>query len=90
MFSCRCLFSSPMLRKQPNARGEPRLEAGAQRTLEGVGSTAKLGAGWVREVRTAPCTSLACLTGLGSPPLIACGRALSLPESAYPRPSSLS
>ena len=30
----------------PNARGEPRLEAGAQRTLEGVGSTAMFG--WER------------------------------------------
>jgi len=29
--------------QQPNARGEPRLEAGAQRTLEGVGSTALFG-----------------------------------------------
>ena len=27
----------------PNARGEPRPEAGAQRTLEGVGSSAWLG-----------------------------------------------
>ena len=27
----------------PNARGEPRPEAGAQRTLEGVGSTAWFG-----------------------------------------------
>ena len=27
----------------PNARGEPRPEAGAERTLEGVGSTARLG-----------------------------------------------
>jgi hypothetical protein len=29
--------------KTPNARGEPRPEAGAQRTLEGVGSTAVFG-----------------------------------------------
>jgi hypothetical protein len=28
----------------PNARGEPPPEAGAQRTLEGVGSTAWFGA----------------------------------------------
>jgi hypothetical protein len=27
----------------PNARGEPRPKAGAQRTLEGVGSSARLG-----------------------------------------------
>src|SRR5262245_53995033 len=30
---------------KPNARGEPRPEAGAQRTLEGVGSTALFGPG---------------------------------------------
>ena len=33
--------------KTPNACGEPRPEAGAQRTLEGVGSSAWFGAGWV-------------------------------------------
>src|SRR5207247_5676003 len=34
---------SKAAQQQPNARGEPRPEAGAQRTLEGVGSTAGLG-----------------------------------------------
>src|SRR5262245_35035395 len=29
--------------QKPNARGEPRPEAGAERTLEGVGSTAMFG-----------------------------------------------
>lgn len=29
--------------EQPNARGEPRLEAGAERRLEGVGSSARFG-----------------------------------------------
>jgi len=31
--------------QRSNARGEPRPEAGAQRTLEGVGSSAWFGAG---------------------------------------------
>jgi hypothetical protein len=33
----------------PNAGGEPRLKAGAQRTLEGVGSSAWFGIELVRE-----------------------------------------
>jgi hypothetical protein len=32
-----------------NARGEPRLKAGAERTLEGVGSTALFGAAQTKE-----------------------------------------
>jgi len=35
--------------KAPNAGGEPRPEAGAQRTLEGVGSSAWLGSGSSRQ-----------------------------------------
>jgi hypothetical protein len=38
------LFSIVLLNSQPNAGGEPRPKAGAQRTLEGVGSTALFGA----------------------------------------------
>jgi hypothetical protein len=35
-------FLPPLLRRQPNAGGEPRLEAAAQRRLEGVGSSVRL------------------------------------------------
>src|SRR5262249_32982124 len=47
----------------PNASGEPRPEAGAQRTLEGVGSTALFGAAQVRPAALPPRPpSSACLT----------------------------
>jgi hypothetical protein len=39
------LSLSILKRLRPNTRGEPRPEAGAERTLLGVGSTALFGAG---------------------------------------------
>ena len=43
--------TSRALSATPNASGEPRPEAGAERTLEGVGSTALFGAGCTKRHR---------------------------------------
>jgi hypothetical protein len=44
-------YREHLLAKTPNASGEPRPEAGAQRTLEGVGSTALFGPDSVGETQ---------------------------------------
>jgi len=42
----RCFLVFPPAPLVPNAAAQPRLEAGAQRTLEGVGCSRLFGAGW--------------------------------------------
>src|SRR5438105_2012835 len=69
MFSCRCLFSSPMLRKQPNAALQARRTAGAryERTLFAVAWMPWLGAG-VLGTPGLPTTAFGALTRLLAAP----------------------